>query len=140
MNIKEKRKTIRTKLINEQCAWSTDNILLETSEVLNISTTGLFIKSNKQPANGEVVTIKFILPKELGTLTLRGKAVWRQWAVTKKMKEELGFGVEFSDNALDVMKILDAFCVYIRNKQIIKVSKRILEEIFGHPSIKEPIL
>jgi len=133
---KEKRKTIRINLVHETCAWNTDNIPLENSEAMDISNEGMFIKSSKQPPNGEVITIKFLLPKDLGLLTLKGKVIWRQWAVTKKMKHELGFGVKFEDNALEVTKILDAFCVYIRNKQIIRVSKRILEEIFG----QEPIL
>jgi hypothetical protein len=46
-------------------------------------------------------------------------------------------GVRFDKLNSGTKKILDAYVVYLRNKQIINVSKRIIEEFFGSQGPKK---
>ena len=72
------------------------------------------------------------LPGDLGVLSLDGEVVRVNWAINrKKNREAMGMGVRFDNLNSGTKKILDAYVVYLRNKQIINVSKRIIEEFFG---------
>jgi len=131
-NSKEKRKAFRVPLMAEACAWVNGEDT-ESSQVVDISIEGAFIKSIKQPPAGALIEFKMALPSDLGFISLEGKVVWKRWAVTKKNQLPIGFGITFI-NLTDkpgVVKVLDAFVNYMRNKQIIIVSKKIIEEFFN---------
>lgn len=137
---KERRVEIRTLVIAEACSWGpADGLLQEYVELSNLSINGVFLKSIKQPAIGEEVQVVFKLPGDLGPLTLKGIVKWRRWQATKKSNLPVGFAVQFKYDSLNVKRVMEAFCIYMRNRQIIIVSKRIIEEFFG-PAIEEPIV
>jgi hypothetical protein len=82
--------------------------------------------------------LKLNLPGDLGSLQVTASVVRVKWAATRKAgKDSLGMGVRFEEVSPNIKKILDAFVVYLRNKQIITVSKRIIEEFFGENGPKK---
>jgi Tfp pilus assembly protein PilZ len=126
---KERRKSYRMELLSEACGWSIVGSPKKTpNKIINISTEGMFVESESNP-QGEL-EIVLTLPGDLGNLDIKGTVVWRRWAVTKKNKEPLGFAVKFIHNP-NTKKVMDAFYTYLRNKQIMTVSNRIIEEFFG---------
>lgn len=127
---KERRREIRIPLLNESIFWTeTGNMSeLNTSKISDISKHGMFIETIRQPGIGEIIDLLVKLPAELGALDLKAKVVWRRWAVTKKDPKKLGFSVQITYDNPKYEKIMDSFLIYLRNKQIIQVSKRILEE------------
>lgn len=129
MSDKERRKTIRIPLLAEACTWVSGEDCI-SSQMLDISDAGVFVKSEKMPETKEV-EIRIALPGELGTIQLPGKVIRKQWAAVKKRKTEMGFAVQFEVVQPGIKKILDSYCIYLRNKQIIVVSKRIIEEFFA---------
>lgn len=128
---KERRKDIRVNIISEAISVETTE-WKRTLEYTDIGKHGVFIKSTELPKSESVVLLKFQLPGQLGDLTVTGRVIRINWTVDKKRnKPHLGFAVEFLDMSDSSRRILDAFIVYMRNKQIINVSKRIIEEFFG---------
>lgn len=142
--IKERRKDIRVPLLKETVTWTRHGKMfnLKTDTVIDISINGLFIQSNDQPDIGEVVQIFVKLPGDLGALDLSAKVKWRRWATSKKNPMPIGFGVNIEYDNPKIEKIMNSYVVYMRNKQIITVSKRIIEEYFGtrKPVDKGPIV
>jgi Tfp pilus assembly protein PilZ len=139
---KEKRKDIRIPLLTESVYWSKqiDTLSLITSKMTDISKNGLFIESNEYPIIGEIVKVCFKLPSDLGVLPLNAKVTWRRWASSKKNKLPIGFGVNIIHEDPKLEQIMDKYVIYLRNKQIILVSKRIIEEFFGQkPNDKGPV-
>lgn len=134
MNGKERRRAIRIPLLKEYCFWN-DGPEDRQDEMTDITKYGVFIKSIKMPSLGDILTIKLPLPSGLGLLTVPGKVVWRRWAVSKKNKDKLplGFAVEFTETDDKRNQIIESYCIYLRNNQIIKVSRRIIEEFFESP-------
>lgn len=130
---KERRQQIRIPLISEACHWYDDQGALSEDTLVDITNLGMFIKSDREPKPRERVIIKFYLPGDLGNLNLYAEVVWKRWMLTKNSKLSKGFAVKFVDNREDHLKILDAYCVYLRNKQIITVTKRLVEEFFKNP-------
>ena len=130
---KEKRKEIRVQLTDENIQWNyLDNPFeLKTSPILDISKNGVFIESKDMPNKDQVINLCFKLPLDLGLLPLKGKVTWRRWAATKKSKLPIGFGVSIIHDNTKFEKIFDSLVIFLRNKQIIKVSKQILEVFFG---------
>lgn len=127
---KERRRSIRVPLISESCYWSSMNFKSKESAITDISEYGLFIKTSFMPEIKENIRVIINLPSDLGQLDLTAKVIIRRWAVSKKSKLEKGFAVEFVNVPEDTAKILGSLCIYLRNKQIIEVSKRIIEEFF----------
>lgn len=128
--MKERRKHMRIPLISERCIWFDDQGRLSETDVLEISGGGAFIRSDHMPKAKEKIIVRFSLPGDLGHLNLTGIVVWKRWAIRKGSKALKGFAVQFTDNKQSYLKILDAYCIYLRNRQIIKVSKRIMEYFF----------
>jgi Tfp pilus assembly protein PilZ len=130
---KERRKDIRIPLLRESITWTRHGKLfnLKTDKVTDMSVNGMFIESEVQPDIGEVVQIFVKLPGELGALDLSAKVKWRRWATSKKNPRPIGFGVNIGYDNPKIEKIMSSYLVYMRNKQIIEVSKRIVEEYFG---------
>lgn len=127
---KERRNKYRIELIQEICEWSKIGAQLKTTErICNLSPEGMFIESAANPNPQEVIELSLTLPGDLGNLDLKGVIIWRRWANKKKDKAPLGFAVKFlhSDNT---KPIIEALYSYLKNKQIITVSKRIIEEFF----------
>lgn len=141
---KEKRKQFRVLLMEEAIGWSKESNLLNvrTCKVSNISKSGTFIECSEMPEVDEILEIYIQLPAELGMMTLKGKVAWRRWATTKKSKLSMGFGIEFIFDSPKYEKIMESYTIYLRNKQIIVVSKKIIEEFLGTrqpPTDKGPI-
>ena len=125
---KEKRSDIRVELLNEYC-----EIGARAYRVMNISKGGMFIKASSSEMlmkPNEFFFVTFELPGQLGFLSIPctvGRVVWK----TNKKNKELGFSAKFGKLSSGNTKILDAFLIYLRNKQIMSVSKRIIEEFLG---------
>lgn len=131
MENKERRKVIRVPLIKESCKWKLmDGVDVVESEMADFAKTGCFIKSAKPLAVGSYLNIHMNLPGNLGAVKIEGIVVWTRWAKRKNDLNDLGFGVKFIDVADHIDRILDAYQTYLRNRQIIAVSKRIVEEFF----------
>lgn len=135
-NTKERRKNIRIPLLGETCTWVSGEASI-TSQISNISNDGMFIKSDKMPEQKEI-DIRIALPGDLGVFEVPGKVVRKQWAALKKKSTELGFAVKFEIVQDNHQKIMDSYCIYLRNKQIITVSKRIIEEFFSQLDPSNP--
>lgn len=126
---KERRNNMRITLIEEACTWLSNEDCL-TSKILNISNDGMFIKSDKMPEDKDI-EIRISLPSDLGVFSVPGRVIRRQWAAVKKRSIEAGFAVKFEIVQKDHQKIMNSYCIYLRNKQIITVSKKIIEELFN---------
>jgi hypothetical protein len=139
-NSKEKRQHIRYSLIGEQVKWMPkDNIHgPEMVEIHDISDRGVFIESISPVKPQSTIFIEFKLPGDLGSLTVEGRVTWKRWAQRKEDEGKLGFGVEFVNMPSNIDSILKAYVVYLRNRQIITVSKRLMQDFFGDKS--KPIL
>lgn len=132
MESKERRKKIRVPLLLETCKWTPVDATFDyTSEMANISNSGMFIKSDKLPKPSSLVMITLSLPNDLGLIAIKGKVIRLRWTKTKDIDEAKGFGVEFTEVGTNISKILEAYVIYLRNKQIITVSKRLIQEFFG---------
>lgn len=134
---KDKRKDIRIPLLSErvELRWLDASFtgMRQTVEVADISEGGLFIKESKvelMPKPGVDRLVCFQLPGDLGLLMLNGKVRRVKWRGTKTSKET-GYAIAFNEIPPKDKKIYDAYRVYMRNRQIITVSKRIIEEFFG---------
>jgi hypothetical protein len=128
INLKERRKSIRTMTINPEC-WLCDSSL----KLIDISNTGAFIGSNEtiSPSDKQSVThLEIKLPGELGLFIIPCEVVRIQWIETKTRPK--GYAVKFGSSANDEKKVLEAWISFIRNNQIITVSQRIIDEYFGH--------
>ena len=129
--IKEQRKEFRIVLLSEEVGWSYANVTSKTpSRLVDFSSEGVFIESKLLPKAKDVLEIVFLLPGDLGTLDIQGIVVWRRWAKRKKSNLPLGFAVKLIHNP-NTLKVMRAYVTYLRNKQIMTVSKRIQEEFFG---------
>ncbi len=129
---KDKRGGIRIPLLSERITYSV-NGTEKTADVSDITNQGLFIKTSEILRPQTMLNLKLNLPGDLGSLQVSAKVVRVNWAIARKNAKEktLGMGVRFDDVSANIKKILDAYVVYLRNKQIITVSKRIIEEFFG---------
>lgn len=136
---KEKRTGIRVPLLSEEIRYHVDGSE-NLAVVGDITAEGMFLKTSEILPPRKQVQLQIQLPGDLGELKVEGKVVRVNWAVQrKKHKENLGFGVRFENLTDGTKKILDAYVVYLRNKQIISVSKKIIEEFFGSSNPKKLI-
>lgn len=130
---KEKRKAIRIALL-ETKSWLVS--FDRTEELIDISESGAFIKSDFPPNPDEkhmISSIVFNLPGDLGRFNVPCRVVRINWTEVKKGKNKRlkGYAVAWGDMSPSTFKILESYLVYIRNKQIITVSQRIIQEFFG---------
>jgi hypothetical protein len=137
LSAKDKRTGIRIPLLSERVSFIAEGARTE-ADVGDITPDGAFLKTEKILRPKTPITLNVQLPGDLGLLSLDGEVVRVNWAVNrKKNKENLGMGVRFDKLNSGTKKILDAYVVYLRNKQIINVSKRIIEEFFGSQGPKK---
>ena len=128
---KDKRNGIRVPLLSEKVMVNCDG-LTRSVDIGDITTDGVFIKTNDLLEPRKKVVVQLTLPGDLGSIDVNASVVRVNWALSKKKdKNQLGMGLRFNGVAPNIKKILDAYVVYLRNKQIITVSKRIIEEFFG---------
>ncbi len=131
VNAKDKRAGIRIPLLSERVSFIANGSRAE-ADVGDITPDGVFLKTANILKPKTAVTLNVQLPGDLGMLSLDGEVVRVNWTVNrKKNKESIGMGIRFDNLNQGTRKILDAYVVYLRNKQIINVSKRIIEEFFG---------
>ncbi len=129
---KDKRSEIRIPLLSERVSFVHERGEL-AADITDITNEGLFLKTNEILKPRTSLLLKLNLPGDLGSLQVNAKVVRVNWTVNrKKAREQLGMGIRFEDVSPNIKKILDAYVVYLRNKQIITVSKRIIEEFFGN--------
>lgn len=100
--------------------------------VVDIAKGGCFLEAKQFLKPNTDVVLSFLLPGDLGALTINGKVRWVRWATKGDSKEPLGMAIMFDEMSPGIKKIFEAYLVYLRNKQIITVSKRIIEEFFGN--------
>lgn len=136
---KDKRGGIRVPLLAEKATFSFDNREGQ-ADITDITNDGLFLRTSEILKPKDLVVLKLNLPGDLGCLHVNARVVRVNWAVSRKRnRENLGMGLQFSDVSPSIRKILDAYVVYLRNKQIISVSKRIIEEFFGNDGPKKHV-
>ena len=131
-NTKERRSTIRVPILSESCTWNSEYILAKTeSSIANLSHVGMFIDSKTQPNVKDLVQVTLKLPGDMGDLNINGRVIRKRWAVTKKSKLSTGFAIKFESNNPKIEEVMKSYSIYMRNKQIIQVSTRIIQEFFG---------
>jgi Tfp pilus assembly protein PilZ len=129
---KDKRAGIRIPLLSEKVSYFIDGVE-HFADVSDITADGLFLKTEKLVSPRSDTLIQLALPGDLGNLQVNAKVVRVNWVANrKKGRDSLGMGVKFENISPNIRKIIDAYVVYLRNKQIITVSKRIIEEFFGN--------
>ena len=129
--IKERRKSMRVTMINP-AAWLIDPFL----NLIDISNGGAFIATDQPitPKDKDTITsVDIMLPDNLGPFSIPCEVVRIQWISTKNRSK--GYAVKFIINNENTRKILYALLIYIKNNQIITVSKRLMEEVFKRPPI-----
>jgi len=129
--MKEKRSDIRIPIVNDRLsvAWETSSGDLKLKDLSN---KGMFFETNGElPTPKEWCRVDVILPGDLGKLALDGVVSRVHWRDSRKQSKVRGFAVILGDMSQNTQKIYEAYLVYMRNSQIIKVSKRIIEEFFG---------
>ena len=132
VNQKDKRNEIRIPLLSEKVVFLDSNKKELVADVSDITAEGLFLRTAELLKPRDTVYLKISLPGDLGQLELVSEVVRINWMKSaKRNKEHLGMGLKFKNITESQKKILDAYVVYLRNKQIISVSKRIIEEFFG---------
>lgn len=125
---KERRSKIRTELLSETVIIETLDTQEYYRKVKNISESGIYVENIVLKPN-ELINVIFTLPGDLGKLNLKGIVKRSNWAKTKKRSQ--GVGIEFCEMSKGSRQILDAYIKYVKNKQIIAVSRRVIEEFFG---------
>jgi len=74
----------------------------------NISSTGIFIKTNKPLPKGERISLKLSLPDVSKSLKIGGEVAWSRGETDDQEKHPLGMGVKFVDiSAADRKKLKD---------------------------------
>lgn len=125
---KERRKDIRVDLISESLNLFKSDGTGYHVKIKNISNGGVYLEEIVLRPNEHCV-LSMSLPGDLGKLDLSAKVKRVDWASTKAKK--VGSVLVFYDVSEGNKRILEAYITYLRNKQIITVSKRIIEEFFG---------
>lgn len=128
---KEKRQEIRVPLLAERVTYFIDG-QEKIADLGDITNYGIFLRTSEILKPRTPVRVQLTLPGDLGVLEIAGHVVRVNWSISKRAKKDhLGMGIRFENISENIQKILDAYVVYLRNKQIITVSKRIIEEFFG---------
>ncbi len=128
---KDKRTGIRVPLLSETVTYFYKGES-RACAITDITNDGLFLKTQEILAPRSEITLQLELPGDLGFIQVQALVIRVNWAMSKKKsRETLGMGIRFVSVAPNIQKILEAYVVYLRNKQIISVSKRIIEEFFG---------
>lgn len=131
---KDKRAGIRVPLLSETVTYFY-NGEARACAITDITNDGLFLKTEEILKPRSEVTLQLELPGDLGFVQVPAQIIRVNWALNKKKgRDALGMGIRFCNVAPNIQKILEAYVVYLRNKQIISVSKRIIEEFFGPDS------
>ncbi len=134
---KDKRTGIRIPLLSESITYF-QNGVQKSADIGDMTNEGIFIKTSELLTPKAEVLVQLQLPGDLGTIQVDAQVIRINWAVSKKKnREHIGMGLRFVNVPANIKKILDAYVVYLRNKQIITVSKRIIEEFFGNEGPKK---
>lgn len=126
---KEKRSEFRVNVVNEQVNVEI-NKELKVIKLKDISKKGAFLEDCILKP-GETGKLIITLPSNLGTISIPFVVKRTQWAKVKKLNNKVGVGVEFKEVNPQLTRILESYVVYVRNMQIIKVSRRIIEDFFN---------
>lgn len=136
---KDKRTGIRVPLLSESIVYFHDGVQ-RAADITDITNEGLFLRTSDVLKPRSDILLQLQLPGDLGNIQVEGKVIRVNWTPNKrKNRENMGMGVKFVNAPANIKKILDAYVVYLRNKQIITVSKRIIEEFFGNDGPKKSV-
>jgi Tfp pilus assembly protein PilZ len=128
---KDKRTGIRVPLLSETITYFY-NGEKKSCSITDITNDGLFLKTTELLTPRSEILLQLELPGDLGFIQVNAKVIRVNWTINrKKGREAMGMGLAFENVPANIKKILEAYVVYLRNKQIITVSKRIIEEFFG---------
>lgn len=136
-HMKEKRNDMRLDVISGDVA----KINFDIVSVKNISPTGIYVivdDITKYKVNTYVIVDLFLPEKlhaEYGSIPIKGKITRITWAQLKDKKLGLAIKFEYTDKN-SMKQVVESLIHYIKNKQIVSVSKRILEE-YGKTSHDE---
>lgn len=90
---------------------------------------------NLQPQSS--IQIRFALPYGTATLTLDATVRRVKWGRSKAQPDAKGFAVEW-DNMIPAKRtLLEAYILYLRNHQIIKVAQKIIQDFYGTKNFPE---
>ena len=129
---KDKRSSIRIPLTEQTCYMQSIKYGRQLVELKDITNKGMFIGCDKFHKPGETVSFEFILPGDLGELYILAQVKRLQWTKSKKKKwDYTGMGLEFCVVDQAKQRTLNSYVVYLRNRQIIQISQRIIEQFFG---------
>lgn len=134
---KEKRKDMRIQILNGTVEYYVRGGTYERGRLHDLSAGGAFIGREIPMDPKSEIVLMFRLPSDLGILECPAEVIWVRWGKTKKSEQPLGFSVKFHLDK-NRQKIMDSFLIYMRNIQIIDVSKRIIEQFYG-PGEKPPV-
>lgn len=128
------RVSIRYELSQNFCLMSDDDGLTWSEiSLLNISNEGVFIGHLLKPQDR--VLLRFKMPGDLGNLTMPFRVARTVWTANKKAKV-VGSGGTLTFATQAQRKIWESMVVFMRNKQIIEISKRIIAEFGGKDLFK----
>lgn len=103
-------------------------------QVRDVSDHGLFVNELYKPRTE--LLVRFSMPGDLGKLTLAFTVKRVAWHVPSARARLRGCGGVLSFGSDAQRKIWLSFQTYLRNQQIIRVSKRIIEEMTGRGLLK----
>jgi Tfp pilus assembly protein PilZ len=127
---KERRSHIRTALMSHTVIFEYGGES-HTGYLFDITKKGTFLDTDISIPPKATVKLILELPGDLGTLPVTANVVRVNWAATKNNpSKKKGVGLEFAYMSEGSTKILEALVTYLRNKTIISVSKRIMEEFY----------
>lgn len=125
--LKERRSAIRINVVSGE-SWLND----PNWSLLDVSNSGAFLQTEDVPTaqtKNDIQAVSIKLPNDLGLLILPCEVVRIQWRETKDKKK--GFAVKFNITSPQIETVFSSWLTFLRNHQIMTVSKRIIEDFFG---------
>ena len=128
---KEKRKNMRLEIISGDVAM----VNMEIVTVKNLSPEGIYVYLDditKYKINNYCIVDLFLpesMKDEYGAIPIKGKIIRFDWRETKDKK--MGMAIKFEYEKEKVKSVVESLICYTKNRQIVSVSKKILEEVMG---------
>lgn len=115
-------------LINEHADVFLSNGIGYRVKLKDITPESVYVE-NLLLNSSQTGAIKFTLPGDLGTLTVNFKVKRCDWAKLKG--KPTGSVLIFNEVSVNIQELLKTYVIYLKNQQIIQVSRRIMQEFFG---------
>jgi len=127
---KEKRKNMRLEIISGDVAM----VNMEVVTVKNLSLEGIYVHLDditKYKVNNYCIVDLFLpesMKDEYGAIPVKGKIIRFDWRETKDKK--IGMAIKFEYEKERVKSVVESLICYTKNRQIVSVSKKILEKVW----------